>query len=678
MSRTRTLARLVAAALAGAAFLTVVLGMLLPLLPQPDPPMRLAAQKLPAMTPLAARSVVLAADGSTLAVLYDQDRVPVKLSEIPNIVVEAVVATEDKSFFRHAGVDPRSILRASMHNGRTGDVEQGGSTITQQLVKNTFLTSKRTVDRKVREVELAVQLEKKLGKDAILERYLNTIYLGEGSYGVGAAAERYFGKKVGALTLPEAALLAGLISNPNGYDPFTHPDQASARRLHALERLKAEHYIDDAAVRGAAAVPLPSRPTFSSAADQGYFVEEVKRRLLDDRRLGPTPEDRYATLYRGGLTVRTTLDPAMQRQAEAAVRSILPTGPFTGSLVSIDPSNGAVRALVGGPGLDHLRFNLATQGARQAGSTFKPIALAAAIADGHSPEDVVDGSTPCKLDIPGASKPWDVENYEGEAGGVVTLRDATIHSVNCAYARLSLAIGPEKIAVMAHRLGVTHHLDPVPSIPLGTQPVSPLEMASVYATFAAEGVHHDPIFINEVRSAEGKVLLKAEPHPSQAVSPQVARTVTDVLQGVIAGGTGTAAAIGRPAAGKTGTASEWRDAWFCGFTPTLATAVWMGAPDAEVPMTAVPGVGKVTGATFPARIWSAFMGPATESAGPVGFTAPDGAQWPAPTKIGELPPGAVVPGQPVALPAPVPAPAPPPPPKPAPAPSGGGGKHPHH
>ncbi|MDQ1402636.1 MAG: hypothetical protein QOG03_952 [Actinomycetota bacterium] len=656
----RTLARLVAATLAGAAFVTVTLGMLLPLLPSPTPPVTLAAKHLPEMSPLAARSVVLAADGSTLAVLYDQDRVPVKLAAVPDVLVEAVVATEDKSFFRHRGVDLRSVLRASMHNGQKGGVEQGGSTITQQLVKNTFLTPKRTLDRKVREVELAVQLEKKLGKDAILERYLNTIYLGEGSYGVGAASERYFAKQVSQLTLPEAALLAGLIANPKGYDPFTHAKDAAARRRHALGRMQAEGYATAAEVRGADATPLPAHPTFAPGEGQGYFVEEVKRRLLDDIHLGTTPEDRYATLYRGGLTVKTTLDPRMQGDAEAAVKAIAPAGPFATSLVAIDPRNGAVRALVGGPGLEHLRFNLATQGGRQAGSTFKAIALAAAIDAGHSPDDLVDGSTPCKLDIPGSSKPWDVENYEGEAGGVVSLRDATIHSVNCAYARLALAIGPEKIAVMAHRLGVTHHLDPVPSIPLGTQPVSPLEMASVYATLAADGVHHDPMFVTEVTRADGKVVLHPDPQPSQAISPQVARTVTDVLQGVIAAGTGRAAAINRPAAGKTGTASEWRDAWFCGFTPQLAAAVWMGAPAAEISMVGVPGVGKVTGGSFPARIWSAFMGPATSSLPATGFTAPDPGQWPAPSKIGDLPPGTPLPGLPPP-PAPIAAPAPPPP-----------------
>jgi penicillin-binding protein 1A len=674
MLRVRPLARLVATALGGAVFLTVVLGMVLPALPSPTPPITLAAQQLPEMRPLAARSVMLAADGSTLAVLYDQDRVPIKVNDVPNVLVEAVVATEDKSFFKHRGVDVRSIVRASMRNGRSGSVEQGGSTITQQLVKNTFLTSKRTMNRKVRELELSVQLEQKLSKEAILERYLNTIYLGQGSYGVGSAADRYFAKPVDQLSLPEAALLAGLISNPKAYDPFVHPKEAEGRRLHALGRMQAEGYITADRARAAAQAPLPTHPGLVAGGGQGYFVEEVKRRLLDDPHLGATPDVRYNTLYRGGLTVKTTLDPAMQRQAEAAVRSILPGGPFTASVVSIEPSSGAVRALVGGPGLDKLRFNLATQGGRQAGSTFKPIALAAALADGHSPDDLVDGSTPCQLAVPGAAEPWQVENYEGEAGGVMSLRDATIHSVNCAYARLALAIGPEKIAVMAHRMGVNHHLDPVPSIPLGTQPVSPLEMASVYATLAADGVHRDPMFITQVTDRDGKVVLHPDSRPSQALPVNIARTVADVLQGVIAAGTGKAAAINRPAAGKTGTASEWRDAWFCGFTPELATAVWMGDPQAETPMTAVPGVGRVTGGSFPAQIWSAFMGPALSAVPPTGFAAPDPSQWPPPGQVGDLPPGTVIPGAPVAGEPPPPPPPPPAPPVPPPS----GDKHSGH
>ena len=647
------LGRLVAILTGAGLALGLTLALAFATLPNPGSPVRLTSAELPDLAPLPARSVVLAADGSTLAVLYDENRALVPLAEVPKVLLDAVIATEDKAFYEHEGIDVRAMGRALVANAKKGEVDQGGSTITQQLVKNALLDSERTVARKLEEAQLALKLEDDLGKDGILERYLNTVYLGQSTYGVRAAAERYFGRSVADLQLAEAALLAGLIASPESFDPFTDPDAARARRRHVLDRMADEGSITAEQVAAADAAPLPRVPHVVEPPTLGYFVEEVKRQLLHDPRLGNTQQARYDAMYRGGLTIRTTLDPAAQRAAEQAVASQLPASPFQAALVAIDPRTGGVRAMVGGPGLDRLRFNLATQGGRQAGSTFKVVTLAAALEDGHSPEDLVDGTAPCTLSLPAPQQPWNVDNYDEGSGSVVTLREATVKSLNCAYARTALAIGPARIADMAERLGVGHRMSAVPSITLGTQELSPMEMTTIFATLAAEGVRTDPFVVAEVRDAAGTVLVKAAPNPRQVLDAEVARTVTSVLEGVITGGTGTAASIGRPAAGKTGTTQEWRDAWFGGYTPTLATAVWMGSPDGQVSMTGVGGR-NVTGGSYPARIWSAFMASAVSSLPATGFTPPDASRWPSPKQIGDLPAGFVPPWA-------VPAPPPPPP-----------------
>ena len=652
------LGRLLALLTGSGLALATVVAIAVAMLPNPGAPVALTSAELPDLTPLPARSVVLAADGSTLAVLYDENRALVPLAEVPRVLLDAVIATEDKNFYEHEGIDVRAMSRALMANAKKGEVDQGGSTITQQLVKNALLDSERTLGRKVEEAQLALQLEDELGKDGILERYLNTVYLGQSTYGVRAAAERYFGKAVAQLELHEAALIAGLIASPESFDPFADPAAAQQRRQHVLGRMVAEGTVNQAPADAASAVPLPTAPHSIEPPTQGYFVEEVKRLLLQDPRLGGTPQARYDAMFRGGLVIRTTLDPIAQRAAEQAVAAHLPASPFHAALVAIDPRTGGVRALVGGPGLDRLRFNLATQGGRQAGSTFKVVTLAAALEDGHSPEDLVDGTAPCTLALPPPAEPWNVANYDEGSGSVVTLREATVQSLNCAYARAALAIGPARVADMAERLGIGRKLAAVPSITLGTQEVSPLEMATVFATLAAEGVRTDPYLVTEVTDGKGQVLLRAEPNPRQVIDREIARTVTSVLEGVIASGTGTAAAIGRPAAGKTGTSQEWRDAWFGGFTPGLAATVWMGSPEGQVSMRNVGGR-NVTGGSYPARIWGAFMAGAVAGHPPTAFTAPDASRWPQPKQLGELPPGFVPPWA---------TPPPPPPPGPAPAP----------
>jgi penicillin-binding protein 1A len=482
-----------------------------------------------------------------------------------------------------------------------------------------------------------MRLERQLGKQAILERYLNTVYFGAGAWGIEAAAERYFGVRVQQLDAAQAALLAGLIRNPRALSPFAHADAARNRRHDVLAAMAANHHLDDAAARAADATPLPSAPQHPQPEARDAFTDEVVRSLMANDKLGATPKDRISRIINGGLTIHTTLDPGVQAAAERAVTSNIPPSPFTAAVAAIDPSSGAVRALVGRTTDQADGFDLATQGARQAGSSFKMITLAAAIDAGRSPLDHVDASAPCVVPVPGGA-PWPVDNYEPGSGGDVTLWDATVHSFNCAYARLVTDLGASKVVDMAHRLGVTRPLQAVPSITLGTQDVSPLDMATVASTLAADGVRHDPFFVSKVEDASGQTVVDTgAPAGTRAIPPQVARSTTTVLQDVINRGTGRAADIGRPAAGKTGTTEQWSDAWFVGYTPNLAAAVWMGSPTGRVPMTNVGGV-NVAGGTYPARTWGAFMRDALAPVAPAGFPAPDQGAWGTPGRIGPEPP----------------------------------------
>ena len=432
------------------------------------------------------------------------------------------------------------------------------------------------------------------------------------------------------LTLAEGALLAGLIQRPGATDPYDRPSEAVARRNLVLERMRSNRFASDEAVDAALAEPLtlgsPTTPAEERYA-AAYFVEEVKQWILDDPRFGATPQARRALLFGGGLRIQTTVDLAQQAEAEAAVASILPdpAGP-SASLVSIEPATGYVRAMVGGrdffgPG-ENAKLNLATQGPRQAGSSFKPMVLAAALAQGIDPATTL--SAPACIDIPlDNGQIWHPCNYGGGGAGTVSIVEGTVHSYNTLYAQLIMRVGAEEAMDAATSFGVRSPLRTNPAAVLGTNEVTALDMASAYATFANRGIHVPPILVTRITRADGTVLFQHEHTQAKVLDAGVADTLTSILEQVITRGTGTKAQLDRPAAGKTGTAQEWRDAWFAGYTPDLATAVWVGFPTArqismEPPVTSI----RVTGGSYPAQIWQRYMQAALAGRPPTPFNPP--------------------------------------------------------
>ena len=595
-------------------------------------------QALAQMTELSERSAVLRRDGSVITYLHaDENRQPVKLSQVPNAVINAVIGVEDDRFWKHHGVDLRGMFRALATNVSSGEVRQGGSTLTQQLVKNSLLTPEKTVDRKVREALLAWRLEDHNTKRQILERYLNTVCFGNGAYGVQAAAEVYFGKRASQLDEGDAVMLAGLIRNPVGYDPIRFPDAAKARRRVVVDRLMSTGVISQAVGARALARPLPKDVHGLEKTPNDYFVKEVKQALLHDRRLGETETERYNAVFKGGLRIYTTLDSTIADAAHQAVDDILPDtgGKFTAAVASIEPSSGAIRAIVGGKDFESQKFDLATQSHRQPGSSFKAMVLVAALREGYGPSTMVDGTSPCTVNFPG-HKPYDLQNSEGEGGGVMTLSAAAAASINCAFVRLASVVGLKQIEEAAHDMGITSDLKVkdcscvTPAMAIGglETGVSPLEMASAYATLAADGVYHQPYFIDRVLDRHGKVLFRSSSKGEQKVGVQVARQAVSILRGVVTGGTGTRANPGKwPTFGKTGTTSDFTDAWFVGSTRQLTAAVWMGSPKGtQDKMKNVGSVGKVFGGTYPARIFGEFMKTAMTGRPALPFPAPDPSQ----------------------------------------------------
>ena len=565
--------------------------------------------------PLSERSVVYAADGSVLATLHaTENRVPVTIDKVPAQVINAVLDTEDARFWSHGGVDLKSTVRALASNVKSGALAQGGSTITQQLVKNVILTPQKSLDRKVKEAVIADRLQTKYTKTQILEAYLNTVYFGNGAYGVEAAAELYFNEPINQATPVQGAFLAGMIQNPLGYDPILNPQDSKARRDFVLDRMATQNHLTIAEATALKATPIPATltaPYQSSDTKGGYFVQQVEQILLNQSTtLGSTYSERYNALFNGGLKIYTTLNPALQVQAEQTVAAGVPPNRqgFTAALASIEPSTGEVRALVGGPGYDTYKFDLATQALRQPGSGFKVFTLLAAYEAGYGPNDSVDGSSPCAIAFPGdpdlLKNP--AHNDEGDSSGAISVTSATANSVNCAFIRIAHEVTLPKVIEMAHRLGLKEDFKPYPTIVIGAQETTVVEMAGAYATLAADGVFHPPTFIDHINDRNDKTIFKANLAGKRVLDPQVSRMAVQTLRAVVQFGTGTAANLpGREVAGKTGTTEQNTDAWFNGFTPQLATSIWMGDPKGRTPMYNVGGL-TVFGGTYPARIWAAY------------------------------------------------------------------------
>jgi len=578
------------------------------------------------LQPLAERSIAYADNGTVLATFHaDENRQEVPLRRIPPTVRRTILAVEDEDFFQHNGVNLRATMRALFENVSSGGIAQGGSTITQQLVKLSLLSPRQDLNRKAREAILAIELEKQMSKREILERYLNQVYFGGGAYGVQAAAETYWGQNVDQLDWGQAALLASLIQNPVGYDPVREPDVARERRRVALDRIVELGYITQEEADFYDVAPLPEARIDVLPEPNDYFVEEVKQQLLDMEELGATPAERYNAVFRGGLRIQTTFSPEAQFLALSARNNVLPDtgGQFTAAMVAVTPQTGAVRAMVGGPGFDRYRYNLATQGQRQPGSSFKIFVLAAALEAGLVPDDIVDGTGPCSFPNPGGyPDPYVANNFADGGGSVGSLTSATTASSNCAFLRLGQFLGLENVVRTARRMGITTELDPRNlSLPIGSEEVHPIEMAGAAAVLSNGGVRHEPYLIESVTDRDGNVIYQHESPGRQVISQQSACLATQVLEANVQGGTGTAAQLpNMAAAGKTGTAQSFGDAWFVGYTPFLATAVWMGNPEARVPMTSVGGR-SVTGGSYPAEMWRAFNEPAHRNLAYTAFPA---------------------------------------------------------
>jgi len=595
-----------------------------------DPVLRLAAQPISISLrsqpwkPLEQRSTVVAADGTDLAVLHDGiSRKVVPLGDIPEVVREAVVAAEDRRFWSHDGYDAHAVARALVANVEARGVAQGGSTITQQLAKQNFVGDEPTVVRKAKELLYAVALEHRFTKDQLLERYLNQVYFGSQAYGVVAAADEFFGRDVRQLSVDQAALLAGLIRAPASLDPRSNPEGATARRNEVLQAMAKSGYLSPPDAVAATAAPLGVLPARPPENPEPFVVEAVKREFLANPAFGRTEAERRHLLLTGGLRIETTIDPRLQSAAWAATRWV--PGSLGSAIVAVEPNSGRVVALYDGGAAANGQFDVATQGSRQPGSTFKPVVAAAALEAGMPQWQALVGTGPIQLDYPGAPEPWRVDNFDGESYGLIGIRDAVVNSVNTAFAQLGVALGADRIAAMAQRLGIDpeHSLGPPasrgPAMALGglTNGVSPLEMASAYATFAAGGVHVPPHLIEAVTGPSGRQLYRAQPKPQRALDPAVNGDVVDILQDAVANGTGSAAALpGWDVLGKTGTSDGPADGWFVGAVPVLSTAVWVGHPDSERP---VPGL---TGGTMSAPIWRQFMAAALRGQTPTTFDAP--------------------------------------------------------
>ncbi len=597
--------------------------------------------KLPADPPLVQSSIVYDAHGRQIAVFQQNGlHEPVPLTRISPNVVNALVSTEDRRFYEHHGVDPVGTVRALWHDV-TGGSLQGGSTLTQQLVKNSYLTSDRSLWRKAKEAVLAIKLEQTHDKNDILDRYLNIVYFGRGAYGVESAAHVYFNTTAAQLSVDQAAFLVGVIRSPTALDPATNPDGARRRRDEVLDAMVSAGKLSQADAAQLKSQPVEAAPRDPqngvTVAESPWFVELVREQAI--------AQFGESAVYGGGLRITTTLDLDAQHVAEQAIAKTLdqPDDPQA-ALVALDQS-GAIRAYVGGRDYNALKVDLARGkdgggSGRQAGSTFKPFVLAADIENGGTAGQRFDG--PPTITLPTSSGPWTVSNFGNESFGNIDLIDATVHSVNTVYAQLVLQVGPDKAAALAHAAGIASDLPVEPSLTLGTGEVSPLELADAYLTFAREGQRVEPFAIQHVETSDGRVLFDAHPKTSTAMKADTAHVVDAALQQVVQRGTGTAANLDRPVAGKTGTTENNGDAWFAGYTPNYAAVVWMGYPDGSSHvMDNVHGI-TVTGGTLPAKIWHDFMSAALVNVPKATFPSPPAQLLQPPSTVASTPPSTVV------------------------------------
>ncbi|MFN0155177.1 MAG: transglycosylase domain-containing protein [Gaiella sp.] len=573
-----------------------------------------------ARTRIGENTFVYAADGTLLgSIPAERNRQVIPLERMSGWIPKATVAIEDRRFYDHDGLDAEGIARAVVADIKAGAIVEGGSTITQQLVRNryTAVTREQTVRRKAKEACLALKLERRWDKERILAEYLNSVFYGNLAYGIEAASQTYFSKNARELNLREAALLAGLTQAPTSYDPFVNPDRAIARRDQVLAAMLDQGSITQGDYTWARSQrKLPLRPgKLYQEIREPYFFSYVREQLV--KAYGAE------TVRSGGLRVYTTIVPRFQVYAQQAIRGVLtdPRDPAA-ALISIDPRNGAIRAMTAVvPGRKNNQFNLLSQARRQAGSTFKTFVLTAAVAQGIDPDNTSYVSAPFTYRPQSEGNCddgswWCVKTYDSSYNGWTSIRSATLRSDNAIYAQLTLDVTPKRVADMARKLGVRSPLDVrgdyVPSMGLGTIAVSPLDMASAYATIAAGGTYIEPRAIRRVVLADGREDTEREWNRirrKRVIPDGVALEVTKILEENVRYGTGTRAQFGRDAAGKTGTTDKHADAWFVGYTPDLTTAVWMGYTSGEIPMENVHGI-SVSGGSFPTEIWRRFMQPA--------------------------------------------------------------------
>ena len=549
-----------------------------------------------------ASSQIYDSAGNEIANIHaSENRMPVKIEQIPKALQQAFVAVEDNRFYEHNGVDPHGLARALYTNIISNEVAEGGSTITQQLAKNAYLTQERTIKRKIQEVFLALQLEKQYTKQEILEMYLNQIYFGRGAYGVQAAAKTYFNKNVSELDLTECALLAGIPKSPNYYSPFNDLQAAKQRRNLVLDQMAKYHYITTAEASAAKATEIvltqPDMPEEQKDAEP--FITFVTQLLIE----------KYGAdaIYKDGLKVYTTIDLDIQRMAQASLLENLPDYYVDqngiqqpqGALVAIDPKTGYIKAMVGGRGTD--QFNRAAQAERQPGSAFKPFVFAAALENGFTPDTVIE-DRPINIDG------WQPQNDSRRFSGAVPMRTVATFSMNVPTVRIAQKLGMETVIYYAQQMGIstfvldggTNDKNFATSLGGMTRGVTPLEIASAYGTFANGGVHMPYVAITKVLDRNGNILEEAHGDGVAVITPESAADLTSMLENVINKGTGRGANIGRPAAGKTGTTSDYKDAWFVGYTPDLVASVWVGNDDNS-------STDGIMGGTTPATIWASFM-----------------------------------------------------------------------